>query len=542
MNNNLIILGTDNQERLVAIHEGSEVDLQPGDYITLPKEYDLESFLRLDGDLVIEVPNVGVVTIKCFFTETEVYEDDIFARNLFSSYIFENGIIQGDEIHGASEIARKLSVILQVYNKDGERIHDIHIQPGGEFELTDYLKNKFIYTPNAVLEHEGYNLIISPKDSAEPITLKNFFPDNVEYELLSSGNSAYEHANLLQDDNQTLKQGQNINNDEYRIHANSIVITTAVGGLLLQNPALSKGDIINDALGVDNGRNDNLKNNVDANQASILQNANASNDILLSQPLQQVNEENLNDELDQNNNNSTDPNTITDTFDQKQNAALTSPIISGSQVEGNTDGEAILENLQLNTNNGVEIDKNSGFNKNANTPNANPNSQSTNQNSGTTNTNDIIQSQNTVINNSPTAAVNTIATNEDTQFIFNANDFNFSDIDGDSLSQIQVTSLESAGALKLNGVDVTLNQVISKADIDSGLLTFDPAADANGASYDSFQFKVHDGTEYSASAYSMTVDVNAINDAPTAAINSIATIDIRFRNHLIKRDIHTIKF
>ena len=70
-----------------------------------------------------------------------------------------------------------------------------------------------------------------------------------------------------------------------------------------------------------------------------------------------------------------------------------------------------------------------------------------------------------------------------------------------------MTSLESAGTLTLNGSAVTLNQVISKADIDSGLLTFAPATDANGTGYDSFDFEVHDGTEYSASSYSMTVDV-----------------------------------
>ena len=59
--------------------------------------------------------------------------------------------------------------------------------------------------------------------------------------------------------------------------------------------------------------------------------------------------------------------------------------------------------------------------------------------------------------------------------------------------QIQVTALESAGDLQLNGVDVALNDVISKADIDLGLLKFVPAPDANGAGYDSLQFIVHDG-------------------------------------------------
>ena len=59
---------------------------------------------------------------------------------------------------------------------------------------------------------------------------------------------------------------------------------------------------------------------------------------------------------------------------------------------------------------------------------------------------------------------------------------------------VQITQLETAGALKLNGVDVTLNQEIGIADIIAGHLTFDPAANANGAGYSNFQFKVSDGT------------------------------------------------
>ncbi len=129
----------------------------------------------------------------------------------------------------------------------------------------------------------------------------------------------------------------------------------------------------------------------------------------------------------------------------------------------------------------------------------------------------------TAVNDAPTAANQTVTTNEDTDYVFTAADFNFSDIDGDALSQVKVTTLESAGALQLNGVDVTLNQLITKADIDAGKLKFVPVGDANGAGYDSFGFQVHDGTELSAAAYTMTVDVTAVNDAPTAANNTVTT-------------------
>ena len=128
-------------------------------------------------------------------------------------------------------------------------------------------------------------------------------------------------------------------------------------------------------------------------------------------------------------------------------------------------------------------------------------------------------------NNPPTAANNTVVTLEDTDHVFTVADFNFSDPDGDSLQQVQITSLETIGALQLSGVDVILNQVIAVADITAGNLTFTPVPDANGAGYDSFQFLVHDGTDYSAAANTMTIDVTAVNDAPTAADNTVVTLE-----------------
>ncbi|MEQ8854829.1 Ig-like domain-containing protein [Gimesia sp.] len=128
-----------------------------------------------------------------------------------------------------------------------------------------------------------------------------------------------------------------------------------------------------------------------------------------------------------------------------------------------------------------------------------------------------------VVNDAPTAADNTVTTNEDTPYVFNAADFNFNDIDGDPLASVRITSLESVGALQLSGVDVTLNQVISRADIDAGNLTFTPVANASGAAYDSFTFTVNDGTIDSAGGYTLTVDVTPVNDAPTGADNTVTT-------------------
>lgn len=125
-------------------------------------------------------------------------------------------------------------------------------------------------------------------------------------------------------------------------------------------------------------------------------------------------------------------------------------------------------------------------------------------------------------NHPPTAANNTVGTLEDTNMVFAAADFNFADVDtGDTLTQVQITALPAAGTLYLdnnsnNSVDagegITLGQVVVTADIPK--LKFKPAANANGASYTTFQFKVHDGEVYSVSAYTMTINVTAVNDAP----------------------------
>ncbi|MCF6807836.1 DUF4347 domain-containing protein, partial [Thiotrichales bacterium 19S9-11] len=129
----------------------------------------------------------------------------------------------------------------------------------------------------------------------------------------------------------------------------------------------------------------------------------------------------------------------------------------------------------------------------------------------------------TAVNDEPSASDNTITTNEDTPYTFSASDFNFSDVDGDSLASVEITSLETVGDLKLNGTDVTLNQVIAVADITSGLLVFSSALNANGTSYDSFNFSVNDGVADSLASYTMTVDVTAVNDEPSATDNTITT-------------------
>ena len=124
----------------------------------------------------------------------------------------------------------------------------------------------------------------------------------------------------------------------------------------------------------------------------------------------------------------------------------------------------------------------------------------------------------TPVNDAPTSASTIIATNEDTAKILEISDFAFSDVDtGDTLSSVMITTLPTAGSLMLNGNNVTLNQEILSVDIMAGRLIFIPETNANGAGYASFGFIVSDGMAYSATSSTITVNVTAVNDAPTSA-------------------------
>ena len=138
-------------------------------------------------------------------------------------------------------------------------------------------------------------------------------------------------------------------------------------------------------------------------------------------------------------------------------------------------------------------------------------------------------------NTLPLASDGTVTTNEDTARTFAAADFNFMDTDtGDTLSNVRIVTLPASGTgtLALSDTPVTANQVVPATNI--GTLTYTPPANANGAGYASFTFKVSDGTAESAAAYTMTITVTAVNDAPTVATamtdqpNTFATVGTAF--------------
>ena len=125
-------------------------------------------------------------------------------------------------------------------------------------------------------------------------------------------------------------------------------------------------------------------------------------------------------------------------------------------------------------------------------------------------------------NTAPTAADKTVTTGEDRAYAFTADDFGFDDADdGDTLASVTIVTPPALGTLALDGTAVMADDVVTKAQIDGDMLTFTPARDAHGDPYTTFTFTVNDGTDDSASAYTMTIDVTDA-PAPVCGVAGIA--------------------
>jgi len=141
-------------------------------------------------------------------------------------------------------------------------------------------------------------------------------------------------------------------------------------------------------------------------------------------------------------------------------------------------------------------------------------------------------------------------------YIFELSDFGYHDDDGDPIDSIRISSLEdlTLGTLYLDGAVVSEGDIINAVDIDTGKLTYIPAdADDSGSDeylgdtrpdgttvaeddlgdqgedYARFEFDVNDGTYWSTTSATMSIDVNAVADTPTISIDASTTLSEDFR-------------
>ena len=115
----------------------------------------------------------------------------------------------------------------------------------------------------------------------------------------------------------------------------------------------------------------------------------------------------------------------------------------------------------------------------------------------------------TSVNDPPTGGNDAITIKKNNSKTFAESDFTYSDEEGEEFAGIVVTSITSlTGSLKYNGSDVTENQSCP----DVTLLDYSPVNGEFGTPYTTFNFKVSNGTANSTSSYTMTVNVNNVED------------------------------
>ncbi len=141
----------------------------------------------------------------------------------------------------------------------------------------------------------------------------------------------------------------------------------------------------------------------------------------------------------------------------------------------------------------------------------------------------------TSVNDAPIGTNKTVTTLEDTAYTFTATDFGFTDPNdtpANNLLAVEITTLPGSGTLTDNGLAVTAGQFVSASDINAGKLAFTPAANANGAGYESFRFQVeadggtaNGGSNLDATPRTMTINVTSVNDAPIGTSKTVTTLE-----------------
>ncbi len=82
---------------------------------------------------------------------------------------------------------------------------------------------------------------------------------------------------------------------------------------------------------------------------------------------------------------------------------------------------------------------------------------------------------------------------EDTEYIFQASDFEFTGVSGLALQFIEVVTVPANGSLTLSGSPVSDGQRIERADIDAGNLMYLPEPNANGPTVTSMVIQINNG-------------------------------------------------
>ncbi len=135
------------------------------------------------------------------------------------------------------------------------------------------------------------------------------------------------------------------------------------------------------------------------------------------------------------------------------------------------------------------------------------------------------------VNDAPSGSDGVIETAENISHFFSAADFGFSDVDGDVLDSVLITSLSGSGEFLVNGIPVLAGQVVTAADMSVGAFEYAPDINVNGSTIAEIEFKVrdsggvaNDGIDLDPVANKIAFSVSSVNNSPSGQ-DSVVTID-----------------
>ncbi len=138
-------------------------------------------------------------------------------------------------------------------------------------------------------------------------------------------------------------------------------------------------------------------------------------------------------------------------------------------------------------------------------------------------------------NHAPSGTDGTLHVTENTDYVFAASDFGFTD-PGDAtpnnLLAVEMTTLPATGTVTDNGATVTAGQFIPVADITNGNLKYSPPNGVTGTGVASFTFQVQDdggtangGVDTDPTPNTLSINITVPNHAPVGANNTVTTLE-----------------
>ena len=143
-------------------------------------------------------------------------------------------------------------------------------------------------------------------------------------------------------------------------------------------------------------------------------------------------------------------------------------------------------------------------------------------------------------NNPPVAGASSVTSTEDETYTFKTSDFSYSSSKGYAETGVVVATLPNKGTLTYKGGNVTAGQFIPVDSI--GDLKYTGKKDDFGTPATTFQFKVKDEMNSTSGAAIMTVNLAAVNDAPTATASEFtvaenSAVGVKATGSLIVKDV-----